>query len=68
MASPTPQQQLDEARQIAKDHGLFFAEKRIGARTAYLLFRRTPVGKVFLGKRGSPAGIRGFVAQAASTR
>ena len=60
------QQQIEEAQRIAKDHGLFFSEKKDGARTNYFLFRRTPGGNVLLGKRSSPSRLLSFVSKAAS--
>ncbi len=62
------QQQIDEAKQLARAHGLFFSEKKVGTHTNYLLFRRTRTGNVFLGKRSSPTGLRCFVSKAASVR
>lgn len=53
----TPAQQLKEAKQIALDHGMFIAEKA----GAYLLYRKTPVRNVFLGRRTRPEGIRALV-------
>ncbi|THF61434.1 hypothetical protein E6C76_20350 [Pseudothauera nasutitermitis] len=63
----TPLQQLKEAKQIARDHGLFVAEKKdIRGHTAYLLYRETPTRNVFVGKRSSPEGIRALVCKAAN--
>lgn len=56
-ARHSPLQQLKEAKQIAKDHGYFVAERG----GAYLLYREQPGGNVFIGKRASPEGIRRFV-------
>lgn len=68
MVHHSPQQQVKEAKQIAKDHHLIISEKKIGDRTDYLLFRCSPSGNIFIGKRGSPEGIRSFVAKAANFR
>lgn len=59
-------QQLKEARQIAKDHGLFVAEKKDSqGNTAYLLYREMPRGpNVFVGKRSSPEAMRDLVCKA----
>jgi hypothetical protein len=63
----TPLQQLKEARQIALDYGCYLAEKKDPrGRVLYLLFRRNPNPNsvkrgIYLGRRGSPAGILAFV-------
>lgn len=58
-------QQLVEARQIARDHGLVLCEKPIEpGKTSYIVFRRLPQGrKTFLGKRGTPEGVRAYIAK-----
>ena len=43
----TPQQQLNEAQQIARDHGMFVVD--MGG--DYLLYRRTAPRNTFIGKR-----------------
>lgn len=63
----TPLQQLKEAKQIARDHGLFVSEKKdIRGNTAYLLYREVPGRNVFVGKRNSPEGIRALVCKTAN--
>lgn len=64
----SPLQKVKEARQIAKDTNLFITEKQVGARTDYFLYRKTPTGPVYIGKRGSPEGIRSFVVNVAGFR
>lgn len=61
-------QQLIEARQIASDHGLVVSEKSTApGKTSYLVYRKLPDGrKTFLGKRGSPEGVRAYVAKVAN--
>ena len=70
MKRHSPLQQLKEARQIAKDHGLLLIEKPIEpGKTSYIVYRKLPDGrKTFLGKRGTPEGARAYVAKAASFR
>lgn len=67
MTRHSPHQQLVEARQIAKDHGLVLFEKAIEpGKTSYIVYRKLPDGrKTFLGKRGTPEGIRAYVAKLA---
>ena len=67
MTRHTPMQQLIEARQIAKDHGMVLFEKPIEpGKTSYLVYRLLPDGrKTFLGKRGTPEGARAYVARLA---
>lgn len=57
----SPLQQFKEAQQLAKDHGMFVVDK--GDR--FLVYRRTPVRNMFLGKRSTAAALRLFVAQCA---
>lgn len=66
MASHTPLQQLKEAKQIAKDHGMFVAEQKARDGTTYLLYREGHPRNVFLGKRSTPEGIRTLVAKCAN--
>ena len=56
-------QQLKEARQIAKDHGLVLFEKSIEpGKTEYSVCRPLPDGrKSWLGKRSTPEGVRALV-------
>lgn len=67
MPSHTPLQQLKEAKQIAKDHGMFVVERK-AKDTEYLLYRALTPGNVFLGKRATPGGIRNLVAKCANFR
>lgn len=66
MPSPTPLQQVKEAKQIAKDHGMFVAEKKDRDGTTYLLYREGHPRNIFLGKRTTPAGIRSLVGKCAN--
>lgn len=66
MPSKNPLQQLKEAKQIAKDFGLFVVEKKTPTGTDYLLYRSLEPRNAFLGKRSSPSGIRGLVAKTAN--
>jgi len=68
MTRHSPAQQLKEARQIARDHGLVLFEKPIEpGKTIYIVYRMLPNGrKTFLGKRGTPEGARAYVAELAN--
>lgn len=68
MTRHTPAQQLKEAYQIARDHGLLLVEKPIEpGKRSYLIYRLLPDGhKTFLGKRGTPEGARAYVAKLAN--
>ena len=70
MTRHSPLQQLKEAKQIAKDHGMVLFEKPIEpGKTSYIVSRKLPDGrKTFLGKRGTPEAIRAFVAKLANFR
>lgn len=61
-------QQLIEARQIAKDHGLLVIDCPVEpGKTDYVVYRRLPDGrKSSLGKRGTPEGVRAYVAKLAN--
>jgi hypothetical protein len=52
-----PIQLIKEAKQIAKDHGCFVAEKS----GDFLVYRKTHGGNVFVGKRRDPAQLRALV-------
>lgn len=67
MTRHSPARQLAEARQIARDHGLLLIEKPIEpGKCSYILYRLLERGrKTFLGKRGTPEGIRAYVARVA---
>lgn len=70
MTRHSPAQQLKEARQIARDHALLLVEKPIEpGKTSYIVYRPLSDGrKTFLGKRGTPAGIRAYVSKLAGFR
>lgn len=53
----SPLQQLKEAKQIAKDHGLFVVERS----GSYLLYREQTPHNVYVGSRRSPESLRAFV-------
>jgi len=61
-------QQLVEARQIAKDHGLKVIDcKTAPDKTDYVVYRVLPDGHdTRLGKRSSPQGLRKWVAKLAN--
>ena len=59
MRRHSPLQQLNEAKQIAKDHHMLVVEKD----GRYLLFRLMRPHNVFVGQRSSPEALRQFVAK-----
>ena len=63
MTRHTPLQQLKEARQIAKDHGLLVVDCQIEpGKTDYVVYRTLPDGRrTRLGKRATPEGVRKYV-------
>lgn len=61
----SPLQQIKEAKQIARDHGMFVAEKRHGDTTRYLLYRCAEPHNVLIGTRGTPEALRRLVARCA---
>lgn len=64
MRRHSPLQQLKEAKTIAREHGLFIAEKTVKGRCRYLLYRSRPHGgNVYIGQRGTCEGIRALVCQ-----
>lgn len=67
MTRHTPLQQLKEARQIAKDHGLVVVDiKAAPGKTEHVVYRLTPNGqRVRLGKRATAEGLRNYVAKLA---
>lgn len=58
----SPLQQLKEAKQIAKDHGLFVIERG----GAYLLYREQQPRNVYVGSRATPEALRAFVCKVAN--
>lgn len=55
-----------EARRLAAKAGLVMFEKPVPAGTMFHVHRRLPDGRTtFLGKRGTPEGVRAFVARLA---
>lgn len=69
MRRHTPMQQLKEAKQIARDHGLFVVEKTdCRGTTRYLLYRALEPRAAFIGRRGSPEDIRALVCQVTNFR
>jgi len=67
MTRHTPLQQLKEARQIAKDHGLLVVDiKAAPGKTEHIVYRLIPNGqRVRLGKRATAEGLRKYVADLA---
>lgn len=57
----SPLQQLKEAKQIAKDHGLFVVERG----GSYLLYREQQPRNVYVGSRNTPAALRTLVCKVA---
>jgi hypothetical protein len=57
-------QQVKEAQQLARDHGMFVVDKG----TRYLLYRKMPHRNVFIGTRGSPAALLKFVSDCAGSQ
>lgn len=65
----TPRQQFREACQIAKDHGMFVAERAAADKTSYIVYRKLPEGRnTRLGMRSTPESLRRFVSQCANFR
>lgn len=62
----SPLQQLKEAKQIARDHGLFVVEKAERDGTSYLLYREQQPTNTLIGRRSSPSGIRNLVCKVAN--
>jgi len=54
-------QQIKEAYQIARDHGMFVVQKD----GVYIVYRKTTERPVRLGRRATPEGLRRFVADTA---
>lgn len=65
--SRDPARELAEARRISRASNLLLKEKLVDEdRVSYIVYRILPDGRLtFVGKRGSPAGIRAFVARLA---
>lgn len=61
MASQTPTQALKEARQIAKDHGMFVVEKP----GKFHLYRKSEPKNIYLGFRSDIGEFRRFVERCA---
>lgn len=70
MKRHSPAQQLREAKQIAKDHGMVVIEKQIArGETDYFVYRFVPGrGKVFLGHRKQIEMLRRWVAKLADVK
>lgn len=49
----SPVQQVRQAKQLAEDNGMFVLEKT----GMYQVFRKSPTGAVYLGRRASPSGL-----------
>lgn len=59
-----PIQVIKEAKQIARDHNCFVAEKD----GAFLVFRKTTTCNVFVGKRKDPGQLRALVCRVTGFR
>lgn len=70
MTRHSPLQQIKEAKQIARDHGLRVVEYQAApGQTSFAVYRQLPDGtSTRIGSRSTPAGIRRFVAQCAGFR
>jgi len=68
MTRHSPAQQLIEARQIARDHGLLVLDCKVApGKSEYVVYRTLPDGRrTRLGKRGTPEGVRAYVAKLAN--
>lgn len=68
MTRHSAHQQLVEARQIARDHGLLVIDVKAAAgKTEHVVYRQLPDGRrTRLGKRGTPEGLRAYVCKLAN--
>lgn len=57
MTTRSPQQQFNEARRIAADHGCLVIEKA----GRFQVYRKTPLRLVYLGVRGTPESLHAFI-------
>ena len=64
MPNQSPEKLLQDARKIASQHGLFAIDKG----GDHLLFRKTEMRPVFLGKRSDAAAFHRFVARCAKSK
>ena len=62
MTRHSPLQQIKEAKQIARDHGMYVVEKA----GSFILYRKTDTGSVRIGARSTPGGLRQFVCRCAN--
>ena len=67
MTRHSPAQQLKEARQIAKDHGLLIIDCPVEpGKTDHVVYRLLPDGRrTRLGKRTDPVRLRQYIADLA---
>jgi len=49
----SPVQQVRQAKQLAEDNGMYIVEKS----GMYQVFRKSPTGAVYLGRRSAPSGL-----------
>lgn len=52
-ARHSPVQQVRQAKQLAEDNGIYIVEKD----GMYQVYRKSPTGSIYLGRRCSPAGL-----------
>lgn len=52
-ARHTPAKQVRQAKQLAEDNGMYILEKS----GMYQVFRKSPTGSVYLGRRSAPSGL-----------
>lgn len=64
MRQDSPRQQFRQAQIIATENGMFVVDK--GDR--FLLYRKSPMRPVFLGKTSSPDTLRSLVTRCATTK
>jgi hypothetical protein len=64
MRRHTPRQQLSEAKQIARDHGMFVLKKD----GKLLLYREATPRNVYVGMRSEIGAFRSFVARCAESK
>ena len=65
-SQPDRKQALIEARQLARQHGLFIVEKRDPRGPFYLLYRPMPTTNVLIGRRSNPHALHTLVRKAAT--
>lgn len=62
MATQNPIQVLDDARRIAREHGMFI----VGKPGRYIVYRKCSPNNIRLGHRSNAADLRAFVSSCAA--